>query len=157
MFIHNFWGTNMPTNMPYVGLWNLIIKRGTIRDITSGLYWHVGSDFGPPILKRGIKIIKKFLKSPYCCMLKKKDFSLETQELRGGWLPSSSIRIVFARRILINWSSCTSKISEEMGFSWRRSDFNEYEKEFLDHQSWETFEWLLKERWISDCQLSMTM
>lgn len=155
MFIHNFWGTNMP----YVGLWNLIIKRGTIRDITSGLHWHVGSNFGPPILKRGIKIIKKFFKKSLLLYVKKKkkDFSLEKQELRGGWLPSSSIRIVFARRILINWSSCTSKISEEMGFSWRRSDFNEYEKEFLDHQSWESFEWLLKERWISDCQLSMTM
>lgn len=72
--------------MPYVGLWNLIIKRGTIRDITSGLHWHVGSNFGPPILKRRIKIIKKFFKKSLLLYVKKKkkDFSLEKQELRGG-------------------------------------------------------------------------
>lgn len=61
-------------NMPYVGLCNLIIKRGTIRgwDINSGLYWHVGSNFGPPILKRGIKIIKKFFKKSLLLYVKKK-------------------------------------------------------------------------------------
>lgn len=32
-----------------------------------------------------------------------------------------------------------------MGLNWRRSHCNEYEEDFLDHPSWETFEWLLKE------------
>ena len=42
-------------------------------DITSVRYWHVESNIGPPILKRGIKMIKQLKKIPYHYTLKKKN------------------------------------------------------------------------------------